>query len=301
MSENNSFYSGSDSAGDTVRPDSLFYLSKDYMRAPVRFGEVFLVQIGRRFCKPSEKIDAHLHDKWFELTIVNGGRCEVFSNGESENLKKGDIFLSFPYDLHEMKADKKEGFEYDFISFYPENEVINADFEKIVQKRLGGADRIFHDERIAYLVKTALTEFSDEAPYRQEVITDVLRLVIFFIIRDYENVKERTADVSETEILCYQIMNYLDTHLFSLSKLEELAVKFGYNYRYLSGLFKKTTGKTISDYQRQRKMETAKALVVEKKKKIGEIADMFGYTPYSFSKAFKKEFGVSPKTLQKKS
>ena len=36
-----------------------------------------------------------------------------------------------------------------------------------------------------------------------------------------------------------------------------------------------------------------------KMKKIGEIAETFGYTPYSFSKAFKKEFGVSPKTLQK--
>jgi AraC-like DNA-binding protein len=46
-------------------------------------------------------------------------------------------------------------------------------------------------------------------------------------------------------------------------------------------------------------METGKALVLENKKSISEIAEMLGYNLYSFSKAFKKRYGVSPKIMQK--
>jgi len=84
-----------------------------------------------------------------------------------------------------------------------------------------------------------------------------------------------------------------------LQTLQELAPRFNYNYGYLSGLFKRTTGKTLSEYFHHRKMETAKALVLENKKSIGKIAEMLGYSPYAFSKAFKVEYGVSPKNLQK--
>ena len=46
-------------------------------------------------------------------------------------------------------------------------------------------------------------------------------------------------------------------------------------------------------------MEIAKTLIMEKKKKINEIAEMLGYNLYSFSKSFKSTYGVSPKHMQK--
>ena len=45
-------------------------------------------------------------------------------------------------------------------------------------------------------------------------------------------------------------------------------------------------------------METGKVLILEKKKNISEIAEMLGYNLYSFSKAFKRMHGVSPKGMQ---
>jgi AraC-like DNA-binding protein len=88
-------------------------------------------------------------------------------------------------------------------------------------------------------------------------------------------------------------MNYIDTHIYTIKKLEELAPKFNYSYGYLSGLFQRTTGKTLSEYHKHRKMETGKVLILEKKKSISEIAEMLGYNLYSFSKAFKNTYGVS--------
>ena len=78
----------------------------------------------------------------------------------------------------------------------------------------------------------------------------------------------------------------------------KLLDQFNYNYNYLSALFKKTTGKKISEYYQSRRLETARTLL-NSKKKIGEVSEMLNYSsPFAFSKAFKRSFGVSPKQYQ---
>jgi len=283
-----------------MEKETLYHLSNDYILSPLKFGDSFLVQVGRRYCKPSEVIRAHAHVGFYELTVVGGGKGEVSANGEKKPVRSGDIFVSLPFDVHEIKSDAVSGLEYDFISFYTENEKINDEFEEIVKQSGSGENRIIRDEKIELLVKNVITEFSaQDSPFFSETVTNNLSLLLIYLSRDLKHEKSVTLNKSESEVLCYQIMNYVDTHLNTLSVLEEIADKFGYNYRYLSGVFKKTTGKTLSEYYHRRVLETAKALVLENKKKIGEIAETFGYTPYSFSKAFKKEFGTSPKALQK--
>ena len=172
--------------------------------------------------------------------------------------------------------------------------------KNIIQSSRNAESRIFQDEKISELIKSAITEFSaKEQLYSEEVLQDIFHLILLYLIRDFNNVKQKTPNVSESEILCFQIMNYIDTHIYSLQKLEDIAPKFNYNYSYLSKLFKKVTGKTLLEYYRNRKMEIAKTLILEGKKTIGEIAEMLGYTLYSFSKAFKAAYGVSPKNMQK--
>ena len=77
--------------------------------------------------------------------------------------------------------------------------------------------------------------------------------------------------------------------------LEELAGGMGYSYGYLSTVFKKVTSNTLLDYYQNKKFEMARLLVLEKKLKVREIAEMLNYSSvYAFSKAFKKHFGTSP-------
>lgn len=83
-------------------------------------------------------------------------------------------------------------------------------------------------------------------------------------------------------------------------KLEELARTAGFSYAYFSSLFKKETGKTLSDYIQMVRIETAKKLLVEKDRSIGEIAEMVGYNDIKFfTKQFKKTLGVSPNEYRK--
>jgi AraC-like DNA-binding protein len=276
-----------------------YHLNNDHIQNPLRFGDVLVLQLGRRYCEATEEIIPHAHLNWFELTIVTDGKGTVFTNGVPFAVQSGDIYLSFPCDIHEIRADLHSKLEYDFLSFYCENDKMKMDFKRITQTYFGAKRRVFRDEKISNLVNLAIAELSaKEQPYAEELLTDIFRLIPIYLLRNFSGAKQSTPSVSDAHILCMQVMNYMDTHIYSLENLQSLAPKFNYNYGYLSGLFKKTTGKTLLEYLHHRKMETAKALILENKKKISEIAEMLHYSPYSFSKAFKATYGVSPKALQ---
>ncbi len=277
-----------------------YHFDRLYINRPPRFGEVFLLQIGRRYCEPTELIVAHPHLNWFELTIVTKGSGSILTNGVEKHVSSGDIYLSFPCDIHEIRADTNERLEYDFFSFFCEDETLRPALKAITQNHWSCDSRVFQDKKLADLVQLALAEFVNEnQPYSSSLLENIFRLIILYLIRDFNDIKPNRGHISESEILCFQLMNYIDTHVYSLKKLEELAPKFNYNYGYLSGLFKRTTGKKLTDYFQHRKMETAKALLLENSKKIGEIAEMLGYTPYAFSKAFKAMYGYSPQVYAK--
>ena len=92
----------------------------------------------------------------------------------------------------------------------------------------------------------------------------------------------------------------MDTHIYSLKSLKELEDFADYSYGYLSALFKRTTGNSLSDYYRERKLEAARILITENRIKATEISEMLGYSSvYAFSKAFTKRFGLSPRDYRK--
>lgn len=270
------------------------------MDEPKIFGNVSLLQIGRRYCAESEIIPPHTHQDYYELTIVTGGQGTVLSNGESFEVFPGDCHLSIPCDIHEIHASDDEALEYDYFSFTLSEGIFRQELSKVSRKLFGKNSRVFKDPKIANLIANAISEFSSEKPFSKEILENIFNQITVYLIRDFSDVEHQTAKFSENEKLCYQIMNYIDTHLYSILNLETVATRFKYNYSYLSSLFKKTTGKKLLDYFQSRKLETAKVLILENKYKITEIASMLNYSsPFSFSKAFKQKFGCSPKNFKK--
>ena len=106
----------------------------------------------------------------------------------------------------------------------------------------------------------------------------------------------KISAATQAESICYQIMNYIDTHIYTLSSLDEIASALSYNYSYISSLFKRTTGNTVFSYYNNKRLEVARQLITENTQKITEIAESLNYSSlYSFSHAFKERYGASPK------
>ncbi|MBQ7362956.1 MAG: helix-turn-helix transcriptional regulator [Clostridia bacterium] len=278
--------------------ENIYHINNEYLSNPLKFEDIYLVQLGRLFCRGGVEYDEHVHLNWYELTIVTGGSGTVTTGGVSVPVSAGDIYLSFPADLHQISSDASDPLKYDFFSFRTENEELAGALEKIYAAYVSAESRVFSDGRINNLVSLAINEILDESlPLRNKMIYGMLSQIIIYIIRAFDTERAVTPfkNTDRQDILCYQIMSYIDTHIFTLSKLSDLAVVMNYNYSYLSALFKKTTGRTLSDYYMSTRLKTARLLIDEGKLKISEIAELLNYSSiYVFSRAYKKKYGTSP-------
>jgi AraC-like DNA-binding protein len=96
-----------------------------------------------------------------------------------------------------------------------------------------------------------------------------------------------------SDILGYVDENFSDPHLSLMS----VAERFSYNTKYLSHVFKKRTGISFSKYLKNIRLKNAFFLIDQGVTSVKNISILTGYTDsLYFSKLFKEEVGVSPKT-----
>lgn len=93
---------------------------------------------------------------------------------------------------------------------------------------------------------------------------------------------------------------YINMHLSEELSMEQIANNVHLNPDYLTRIFKKQVGVSISKHMINKKMEAAKDLMMQTDKSIGEIALLVGYYNYSsFNRIFTKETGMSPQEFKK--
>ncbi len=280
-----------------------YHLDKNYLSSPRAFGEITLYQIGRLYSKSNTTVDTHVHGEFYELTVVIDGCGTVTTNGIPVRVARGDVYLSFPCDTHKIESDREKPLKYDFFAFATTSEPLKNELERVSLEYSPAEKRIFRDERVSFLVGNAISEFDGARLCAEKLLENIFAQIIIYTARSFseKHGEQRFDRVTEAEALCYRMMNYVDTHIYSMKKLEELSEVMGYSYGYLSALYKKTTSNTLADYFREKKLEIARLLVLEKRLKIGEIAETLNYTSvYAFSKAFKNRFGESPENYKKR-
>lgn len=92
-----------------------------------------------------------------------------------------------------------------------------------------------------------------------------------------------------------QVIFLLEQNLASPLSLEELGKKIGCSHFYLSRIFSAQTGKTITQYLRQLRMERAAELLKSREYNVTEVSLEVGYASLShFSAAFHETFGCCP-------
>lgn len=109
-----------------------------------------------------------------------------------------------------------------------------------------------------------------------------------FRIQDKEQEK-RAADAVE------KLCRYVDENINKELSLVKLADLVYFNPAYLSRLFKQVTGKNLSHYILDRRLEKARQMLESPDMKIHDIAETVGYTTaQNFTRIFKKITGTTP-------
>lgn len=276
-----------------------YKICNQYFEDPVDLGGIKLVQAGRYYCNPGTIVANHVHDGYYELTVVNGGSATVLTNDKYIPVKKNDIFVGFPGDLHGIVASVDDPIQYDHLAFIIDKKELGEPMRKIAIEHADPESRIIYDRRIHSLLIDIIGELANEQMYYKDYLLYTIYNIIICVIRKFSEKSQAafSENASGNERFCNRIMNYIDANIYDLENLNRLTQITNYNYNYLSSMFKKTTGSTLRDYFLNRKLETADVLVKEGKLKIYEIADKLHYSSAdSFTKAYKKKFGVSPRS-----
>lgn len=122
-------------------------------------------------------------------------------------------------------------------------------------------------------------------------IYDMLEFIKFILSFKFD--EEHVSVYYETSI--DQIKEYIRENLEKDLTRNELAERVFLNQEYLSKLFKKQTGVSLSTYIINERINVAKGLLVKTDMSVSLIASKIGYSNFShFSQIFKKSTGLTP-------
>lgn len=103
---------------------------------------------------------------------------------------------------------------------------------------------------------------------------------------------------SKTVIQC---MNYISRHLNRPVCVAEIAAEVRRNPDYLSHLFRKETGKTISAYILESKLRAAENMLLDSDCSCADVSAAFSFSSQSyFTKLFRQYSGETPKKFREK-
>ena len=150
---------------------------------------------------------------------------------------------------------------------------------------------------------------TDDDKYYSELFDDAIRTyemlalshpqlksVLYALLARIAKQHQQKDINSDTYRIIAPVIDYLMKNPCSDKSVAELAQLCHISESYFRMLFKKYSGKTLSQYCLDNKISRAKKLLQNSMYSVGEIAQLLGYDdPGYFAKVFKKETGYSPR------
>jgi len=94
-----------------------------------------------------------------------------------------------------------------------------------------------------------------------------------------------------------QVIDYVSANLHTPLSLDVIADKINVSQRQLLRIMRTYLNEPLSAYITRQRVERAVMYMQTEEMSLSNVSEMAGYdNPQSFSKAFKKQFGISPKT-----
>src|SRR6056297_474066 len=95
-------------------------------------------------------------------------------------------------------------------------------------------------------------------------------------------------------------IEFIENNLNKNIRVSDVSEYTGFSLFHFHRVFVKATGESIKEYILKRKMSEASKEILDSDKKIIDISFDYGYeNPETFSRSFKKLFGVSPTKYRK--
>ncbi len=256
-------------------------------------------------------LSPHAHDYYECYLFLEGDiTMEIFSGkekSEKHKMSPGDLMLVPPgIEHHAIMNDPEKN--YRRFVFWISRQCCNSlmsesvDYMYLIQKAEAFHKYIYHlapaqfhlvESKFLRLLEEISSDRYGSAAARHLCLCDLI-LTINRTIYDEEHRQTGGDEIS----LFQNILSYVESNLEESLTLDDIAGKFFVSKYYVSHLFKDTLGISLHQYIIKKRLAECRNAITGGNS-ISKTYERFGFRDYSsFFKAFRKEYGMSPKEYQ---
>ncbi len=282
-----------------------FEFDNVYGKSPRKLGFAELVQLGELCCESNYVIAPHVQTCAEISYIVSGEGC-FGAGGETYRVRQGDLFLNLKGEVHSIRASGRENLWFLYVAFNCDRASAGRAMEPVVDFFSGPVrQRLQRDVlNVKDPFRKILEETYSGAPLAEEMIGGYLKQIFILTYRTYAKTDslKYVPPRSENEVgsTVYRVIRHVDANILEIRSVGGIADSLGYSSAYLSHLFRDKTGITLQNYVNYKKIEKSLELIDGGRFSMTQIARMLNFeSVQSFSRAFKRTFGISPSLYRK--
>lgn len=252
------------------------------------------------------KVEDHVHD-YYEFYFFLEGNVSMVIGGEKFSMHPGDIILIPPGIRHHADiCDQKLPYRR-FVFWISEaycNSLLSVsqDYVYLMQYVKISREYVFHTDVITFnTIQSKVFALIDEMhsgrfgrEAKMSLCVNDLILHLNRIVHEQKYVKSEREEQS----LYRSLTDYISENLEGDLSLENLARQFYVSKYHIAHVFKENVGISVHQYITKKRLAACREAMLGNAS-ITDTYLMFGFGDYSsFYRAFKKEYGISPREFR---